>query len=70
MSAEAINLEAIFDYVIGLTKVCGVVFAEGYWGKKTVIEKDGNFWDLVTEYDGRIEDILMQGIASKYPDHK
>lgn len=36
---------------------------------KNVQFKTGN-WDLVTDYDRRIEDILIGGIAAKYPDHK
>lgn len=32
--------------------------------------KDGVDWDLVTKFDGEIEDILNKQIKERYPKHK
>lgn len=38
-------------------------------GFKNVDEKLGN-WDLVTEYDRKIEDVIIGKLKSAFPGHK
>lgn len=47
----------------------GKVVNEGFLKTKNIDYKANNF-DLVTEYDRRCEELLIQGIRNKYPDHK
>lgn len=42
---------------------------EGFFGVKNVETKGGRSYDLVTEYDRRVEEFLISSIAKKYPDH-
>lgn len=39
------------------------------FARKTVTEKLGD-WDLVTEYDRKIEDIIVGKLRQQFPDHK
>lgn len=38
-------------------------------GSKTIKEKQGD-WDLVTEYDRKIEDIIVGKLKQEFPSHK
>ena len=38
-------------------------------GAKNVDEKQGN-WDLVTEYDRKIEEVVIGQLKSKFPGHR
>lgn len=42
---------------------------EGFYGTKTVEQKAGP-WDLVTDYDKKVEAFIIDSIKAKYPDHK
>lgn len=70
MSATQPNINEIFDFILDLTKKGGSVMREGFYGIQHVVQKNNNNWDLVTEYDTRVEDILINGILAKYPSHK
>lgn len=71
MSSE--NVQLIDDcnsLIVELLKEAGKCLKEGFYAATKHVEfKDGN-WDLVTEYDRKIEEIFMSGIRAKYPDHK
>lgn len=62
-------MDEIYDHVLALTKESGVVLLEGIKDCGAV-EIKTNFTDLVTVYDGKIEEILVEGIKKKYPHHK
>lgn len=59
-------------YILALDLVqeAGRLVKEGFDElSKTVDTKSGS-WDLVTEYDAKVEQLLINGIADKYPDHQ
>lgn len=59
-----------YNLALDLVRAAGEVVKEGFEKlTKTVNTKSGS-WDLVTEYDGRVEQLLINGITGKYPDHK
>lgn len=63
------ELDECFEFVCKLVQECGETFKEGFKNCGEVKNK-GEDHDLVTIYDGKIEKILMDGIAEKYPVHK
>lgn len=67
---ENIKVQEIYDYAIKLTKEAGVIMWEGFYGEKDTVMKSDRIWDLVTKQDKQIEQLLMDRISSKYPDHK
>lgn len=60
----------IYDFVLSLTKEIGEVMKEGFYTKLNVETKNGICWDVVTEYDRKVEDFLIKNISEKYPSHK
>lgn len=62
-------IDESYALVNGLAIDAGVVAKEGFLKTKSIEYKSSNF-DLVTEYDRRCEELLIQGIRNKYPDHK
>ncbi|GAB0086934.1 Inositol monophosphatase [Sergentomyia squamirostris] len=63
------NLQECFNYVLDLVKKGGEVIVEGFTKTKLVKTKEFAA-DLVTEYDQKVEDIIIEGIRVKYPNHK
>lgn len=59
----------IYDYVLALTVEIGEVMNEGFYSTYKVETKKAS-WDVVTEYDRRVEDFLIKKITEKYPSHK
>lgn len=62
-------LSEIYDYVLNLTIEIGEVMKEGFNSDLNIEIKDKS-WDVVTEYDRRIENYLIENISKKYPNHK
>ncbi|XP_063696119.1 inositol monophosphatase 2-like [Culicoides brevitarsis] len=66
---DAKTLDECFDYVYKLTLECGKIVKEAASKAKNITTKEHRC-DFVTEYDKKVEDILMKGILEKYPHHK
>jgi myo-inositol-1(or 4)-monophosphatase len=62
------ELDELYEFVLDLVKKCGDIFIEGLEDCGEVKTKGADH-DLVTYYDGKIEEILINGIKEKYPDH-
>lgn len=62
------ELDECFDYVKQLILKCGEIVRIGQQniGK---IDTKTIFSDLVTKYDGEVENVLINGIKEKYPKH-
>ncbi|XP_057325232.1 uncharacterized protein LOC130667584 [Microplitis mediator] len=58
-----------YDVAMKLTLEAGHVLKGATFARKTVTEKLGD-WDLVTEYDRKIEDIIVGKLRQQFPDHK
>uniref|UniRef100_U5ETD7 Inositol-1-monophosphatase n=1 Tax=Corethrella appendiculata TaxID=1370023 RepID=U5ETD7_9DIPT len=64
-------LEECFQLALKLAKEAGEIILEGMSNRKKQFSlKDNVFHDLVTEYDTKVEKLLMDGIREKFPDHK
>lgn len=66
---DAKTLDECFDHVYKLTLECGKIVKEASSKTKNITTKADRH-DLVTEYDKKVEEILMNGIKAKYPHHK
>lgn len=68
MSNE-LNYTNYFECAKELTLKAGEIFKCGFDGDKKVESKDHE-WDLVTDYDRKIENVLINGLKEKFPDHE
>lgn len=64
-----LELDECFKFVHSLALQCGDLLLEGFKDCGEVRNKGANH-DLVTYYDGKIEEILIEGINAKYPQHR
>lgn len=62
------QLDECFDFVKGLILKCGEITRVGQQNIGKVDAKT-IFSDLVTKYDGQVENVLINGIKEKYPEH-
>lgn len=62
------ELEECFNFIFKLARDCGEIVKAGSEdiGK---VETKGDFYNLVTKYDGQVEDVLINTIKQKYPNH-
>ncbi|XP_076750203.1 uncharacterized protein LOC143423037 [Xylocopa sonorina] len=68
MSTE-VNIKNYFECAKELTLKAGEIFKCGFEGHK-IVESKGHDWDLVTDYDKKIENVLIKGLKEKFPDHE
>ncbi|EFN67857.1 Inositol monophosphatase [Camponotus floridanus] len=63
------ELNYCYDFVLNLTIESGKVIRDAFQGSKKIETKAGD-WDLVTQYDKKIEAILIDNLARRFPTHK
>ncbi|XP_043475398.1 inositol monophosphatase 1-like [Leptopilina heterotoma] len=63
------DLDLYYELAMNIVRDAGQILRESINGRKTVKEKLSN-WDLVTEYDQKIEDIIIGRVKKEYPNHK
>ncbi|KAK9499861.1 hypothetical protein O3M35_002816 [Rhynocoris fuscipes] len=68
MSSE-LDIDKIFDLAVNLAKEGGKLITEAIGKEKKVSTKASNV-DFVTEWDQKVEKLLITGISEKYPQHK
>nr|XP_033201481.1 inositol monophosphatase 3-like isoform X1 [Bombus vancouverensis nearcticus] len=68
MSSE-LDIRNYFEFAKELILKAGEVFKCGFEGEK-IVESKAHEWDLVTDYDKKIEDILIKSLKEKFPDHE
>ncbi|XP_043261586.1 inositol monophosphatase 1-like [Colletes gigas] len=61
--------ENYYSVVLSLVKEAGSIIREKINQPKNAMEKSCEV-DLVTEWDQKVEKLLVDGISSKFPDHK
>ncbi|RZC43180.1 Inositol P domain containing protein [Asbolus verrucosus] len=61
------EIQTYFDYVLPLVKKSGKVILEA---KDIEIETKEEIYDLVTIYDRKVEEVLIEEIKKKFPSHK
>lgn len=64
-----LELDECYNFVHELMLKCGDVLKEGFENVGVVTTKTGAY-DLVTFWDGEIENILIKSIKAKYSNHK
>lgn len=67
--ADQRELNDSYDFILKLTIESGKVIREAIKTSKQIETKAGD-WDLVTQYDKKVEEILMHNIATEFPTHK
>ncbi|XP_076676508.1 uncharacterized protein LOC143373274 [Andrena cerasifolii] len=68
MSSEP-DIKNYFEFAKELVLKTGETFKCGFEGEK-VVETKAHEWDLVTDYDKKIEELLISGLKAKFPDHE
>ncbi|XP_011630546.1 inositol monophosphatase 1-like isoform X1 [Pogonomyrmex barbatus] len=63
------ELNYCYNFVVNLTVESGKVIHDAFQGSKIVETKAGD-WDLVTQYDRKVEAILIDNLAKRFPTHK
>lgn len=58
-----------YEIALNLVKESAKILKDAINGSKNIHEKQGD-WDLVTEYDKKIEDIIINKLKSIYPSHR
>ncbi|KAK9297300.1 hypothetical protein QLX08_009012 [Tetragonisca angustula] len=61
--------DVYYEFAIKLTHDAAQILKAAINGAKKVDEKLGN-WDLVTEYDRKIEDVVIGQLKAKFPNHR
>uniref|UniRef100_U5EXR2 Inositol-1-monophosphatase n=1 Tax=Corethrella appendiculata TaxID=1370023 RepID=U5EXR2_9DIPT len=64
------ELNECFEYVLKLTKQCGKIIEDGIKNSSKIVNTKTVFYNLVTEYDLRVENELIEKIKEKYSHHK
>ncbi|XP_063239707.1 uncharacterized protein LOC134540741 isoform X2 [Bacillus rossius redtenbacheri] len=63
------QLTEYMETALKITKEAGKVMLEGFRSTKSVEVKSAS-WDLVTEYDKRVETMITEVLSKAYPSHK
>ncbi|XP_076645724.1 inositol monophosphatase 1-like [Halictus rubicundus] len=63
------ELDRCYDFVLKLTAEAGKIIKDAIQGSKKIETKAGD-WDLVTQFDKKVEEIVINSIAQKFPKHK
>jgi len=62
------KLKEYYEVALDLVQKCGPILMEGYNQPKTNYTVKTDYWDLVTVYDKQIEDTLIKGLQSAFPE--
>lgn len=63
------ELDLCYDFGLKLTAEAGEIIEDAIQGSKNIETKAGD-WDLVTQYDKKVEEIVINSLAKKFPKHK
>ncbi|XP_023303038.2 inositol monophosphatase 2 [Lucilia cuprina] len=63
-------IDELYDFIYPLALKAGEILMEGYNLNTKKVDIKTDFYDVVTDYDNRIEDFLWSEILKKYPEHK
>lgn len=64
-----LDIDECYIEILRLVKQAGSIIREKIYQPKDVLTKSCDV-DLVTEWDEKVEKLVIDGILSKYPDHK
>ncbi|XP_078040032.1 inositol monophosphatase 1-like [Augochlora pura] len=63
------ELDLCYDFGLKLTAEAGEIIEDAIQGSKNIETKAGD-WDLVTQYDKKVEEAVINSIIKKFPKHK
>ncbi|XP_017478296.1 PREDICTED: inositol monophosphatase 1 isoform X1 [Rhagoletis zephyria] len=63
-------IDELYDFMYPLALSAGEILLEGYEAAGKQVNIKTAFYDVVTEYDNKIEEFLIEQILARYPDHK
>ncbi|XP_033339708.1 inositol monophosphatase 1 [Megalopta genalis] len=63
------ELDLCYDFGLKLAAEAGEIIEDAIQGVKNIETKAGD-WDLVTQYDKKVEETVINSIAKKFPKHK
>lgn len=63
-------IDELFDFMYPLAQRAGELLLEGYAQVGKQISIKTAFYDVVTDYDNKIEEFLIEQILARYPEHK
>ncbi|KAJ6647197.1 Inositol monophosphatase ttx-7 [Pseudolycoriella hygida] len=66
---DSINLDDCYNLALDLVRKAGDLVKEGFEKLSKTVECKSGSWDLVTEYDAKVENLLINGITCSYPGH-
>ncbi|KAK0092970.1 hypothetical protein PV326_000212 [Microctonus aethiopoides] len=58
-----------YEVAMRLTLEASQILRSSIVGRKTIKEKQGD-WDFVTEYDSKIEDVIVGKLKKEFPNHR
>ncbi|KAG7198887.1 hypothetical protein KM043_015710 [Ampulex compressa] len=61
--------DVYYDFAMELTREAAQILKESINGSKSIDEKLGD-WDLVTQYDRKIENVIIGKLSRAFPDHR
>jgi len=64
------EIEELYSFIHPLAIEAGEILMEGYEMASKNVSIKGDFYDVVTDYDNKIEDFFMAKILASYPGHK
>ncbi|XP_067642432.1 uncharacterized protein [Eurosta solidaginis] len=67
-SSEEQTIQKYYDVALELVMKCGPVASEGYEQAKTDYQTKDAFYDFVTVYDKKVEDLLIAGLKKAFPE--
>lgn len=67
---ESAELDSIYELLLKLIKNAGDLAMVGFNETTKTVNTKQAYWDLVTDYDKAIENLLIAGIFQQYPNHK
>ncbi|EDV97274.1 GH14776 [Drosophila grimshawi] len=64
------EIEELYNFIHPLAIKAGEILLDGYEREEKQVDIKGAFYDVVTDYDNKIEEFLKGNILAKYPLHK
>lgn len=64
------QIREAYIFVTHILLKCGSYAIHGFQSTTKNVTSNGGHWDLVTEYDCRVEDLLIKGLKQRFPHHR
>lgn len=68
--SENAHIDECYEFILDLVRVAGKEVCAGFAELSKAVGTKTGSWDLVTEYDARVERILIDAITANYSHHR